>query len=83
MERNESLREETEKELEYFGVYYALGAAFDALCKVSGKLADAEKRTEGFPAYGDRIASMSGEVDRLQDEIEKMRGRLMKEVRSA
>lgn len=73
---------EEPKELDNYGVYYQLGYAWDALSKACGRLAEAAGIAEGFPAEA-RIVSVLEATEKLQDEINQIRERLMREVMTA
>lgn len=68
--------------MERFEVDNVLGQARDGLDKAFDGLADAADKAAGHPVE-DRIISILNDVESLQKEIEKIRDRLMEEVKSA
>ena len=71
-----------EPEINRFGIYNQLGYAWDALSEAVSNLAEAASLAEGHP-YADRIASFQADVEDVQRDLQKIRDRLMQEVRSA
>lgn len=73
---------EEEPEIDYYGVYYALGDALEKLSKVCDSLAAAEDKADPFPVMAD-IELLKDDAEDLYDRVTKMRDNLDKEVKKS